>query len=389
MRRCAAMLLVLIVGSTAASPAAAQSHGGESSLNPWAVTAEVFVNGGESAATAVRGLNCHEVEAAIDAYNAERDLGDWIWTPPLSDAEENALRAWINSLPPEERPGGFTDYDLAECTVVHVNGWKPATDSILNAAGGGFTVLVINTTGPLGCTGHGEVLMATSSYYWWNGAWQSFFGTNWVENPGGGVLAQGDVDFECVEIIPGGAGDFASVADAVPTSQVNVNPTLQGLTGLDTWLWYDFSTPDSSQLTIPRVVSARGTLWNLVANVWVDRVHWDVDCASSCTARAMASDFNLAGYEYLLDLPDTFNLSSDPMAMAPADVYDGGQPTEDGAAASHVYRTKDGYTVSTATVWRGFWQFQGISYPYDPVVVAEGVGYDVVEIRSVLVNPDV
>ena len=330
-----------------------------------------------------------EVEEAIDAYNAERVVDEWIWTPPLDSDEEAEFNEWFFGLAPEDRPGGFSPHDFAECTSVHTDGWLPATASIVGAAQnpGGF--VVVNSEGPLGCTGHGEVLFGTALYYWWNGAWRATFGITWSENPQGGVIAEGDVTFACVDIIPGGAGDFANIQDSVPTAQVNLNPGLQGLTGLDTWLWYDFTQPEAAELTIPSIlVSARGTDWTLSANVWVDQVQWDIDCESACTDRAMADEFDFSGYDYMLDLPDTFDVFGDPAVLAPASTYDGGEATASGAAVNHIYRTKDGYTVSTATVWRGFWEFQGITYPYAPVVVAEGVGYDVVEIRSVLVTPD-
>lgn len=96
------------------------------------------------------------------------------------------------------------------------------------------------------------------------------------------------------------------------------------------------------------------------------------------TFRGMASAFNFAGYDYLLDLPDSYDLASEPAVLAPASTYDGGAGTEDGAAATHVYRTEDGYTMSTATVWRGFYEFLGVTYP----------SFDVAEIRSVLIGPE-
>lgn len=385
------LLTMVLAAMSVTATAVAQELEGDSTLNPWAVTSEVFVEGGEEQSSVVNGWNCHEVESAIDQHNEGLDIGDQIWVPPLSYIEADRLYAWLDSLPPELRPGGFDDTDLQNCTTVHVDGWKPATESLVNLAGGsGSGLVTINVTGFLGCGDHGEVLMASASYYWYNGRWESFFGTNWVENPGGGVLAQGDVTFECVTIVPGDPGDFANVQDAVPNAQVLLNPAIQGLTGLDTWLWYDFTIPDSAELFIPNVtIFARGTSWTLDANVWVDRVHWDLDCAANCTHRAMEAAFDFSGYDYELDLPDTFDLTSDPAVLTPAGTYDGGEATAEGAAATHIYRTKDDYTVSTATVWRGYWTFLGLIYPYDPVVVAEGETYDVVEVRSVLIDPDV
>ena len=120
---------------------------------------------------------------------------------------------------------------------------------------------------------------------------------------------------------------------------------------------------------------------------WVDRVSWDVDCEASCEYRGSEAGFEASGFDYTLDLPDSFDLFSDPALLAPATIYDGGGPSDDGAAASHQYRTKGDYTLSTATVWRGYYDLFGVIYPYDPVMVANSVGYQVIEVRSRLVTP--
>ena len=100
---------------------------------------------------------------------------------------------------------------------------------------------------------------------------------------------------------------------------------------------------------------------------------------SDCDFHGTYAAFDDSGIDYVLDLPDT--------REAAADTYDDGADEEGLAAATHVYRTKGDYIVSTSTVWRGLYTFAGITYYYDPVVVSTSRPYEVIEIRSIIGQP--
>ena len=150
---------------------------------------------------------------------------------------------------------------------------------------------------------------------------------------------------ECMEIVPGDPADFAHVTELVPSTQDNLNPRVTGLTGLATWLWYDFSQPDTHLLETQVSVAARGTTWTLDMVAWVDEVWWDIDCQAACDYHGARAAFDESAIDYVLDLPDTLE--------QPVPDYDGGEEGDGQAAAEHLYRTKGDYIVSTATVWRG------------------------------------
>ena len=182
-----------------------------------------------------------------------------------------------------------------------------------------------------------------------------------------------------MEIVPADPADFAHVTELVPSTQDNLNPRVTGLTGLATWLWYDFSQPDTHLLETQVSVAARGTTWTLDMVAWVDEVWWDIDCQAACDYHGARAAFDESAIDYVLDLPDTLE--------QPAPDYDGGEEGDGQAAAEHLYRTKGDYIVSTATVWRGVYTFLGVTYYYDQVVVTTARPYQVVEVRSIITKP--
>ena len=279
-------------------------------------------------------------------------------------------------------PGNWTPLDWDRyrrstanfCLDVHIDGWLSTTDSLIELVEDGHELIQVNVDGDdINCE-YGDVSVVQSTYYFWGGSWVWLRGINWVENPSGGILVSGDLNFRCLEIFENFT-DVAQITEAVPTTQTNVNPLFDGLTGLDTWLWYDFSQLTSRELGPYTVaISSRGQTWTLTTFAWVDKVMWDVDCVSACTFRGMLTEIDQTKFDYVLDLNDT--------EVRPATIYDGGAGTDDGAVAKHLYETKGDYVISTATVWRGYYEHNGFRVNYDPVVVADQRDYTVIEIRS-------
>ena len=68
------------------------------------------------------------------------------------------------------------------CTSVHEDGWKPATAESLDVDNPFITVTVI---GPVACDS-GQLLMIQSGYFYYDGAWLSYLGTDWAETFRGG-----------------------------------------------------------------------------------------------------------------------------------------------------------------------------------------------------------
>ena len=333
----------------------------------------------------IRGYECDEIHEAINGYNAEyfnteseppEGWPSYISVFRLTQDEYDILIEFYRS------PGsGVTTfiwpfYEADFCTTIHEDGWLPAdADSLDNSS----PFVNITIIGPIACES-GELLMIQSGYYFYDGQWRSYYGIDWVEHFGGGLpTVSGTYNNECMEIIPGDPADFADVTELVPSTQDNVNPTVTGLTGLDTWLWYDFSAPTSYQLTAQVNVPSRGTTWLLDMNAWVDAVWWNMDCEAACDFHGTRTGFAEGTIDHILDLADS--------REQPAPVYDGGLAEEGLTAAEHVYRTKGDYIVSTSTVWRGIYTFLGVTYYYDPVVVSSAMPYQVVEVRSVITNP--
>ena len=139
---------------------------------------------------------------------------------------------------------------------------------------------------------------------------------------------------------------------------------------------------DASQITVHTQIDAYGTTYPITATAWVDQVWWEPDCETSCTWRGMLSDWPGTGFD------DNLILDLDDRPLAPAPVYDGGSGTEDDHAAAYLYETKGDYTMATATIWRGYYTYQGANHPYDPVLVADSVPFQVCEVVAVLTTPN-
>ena len=288
----------------------------------------------------------------------------------LSDGQVTSLRVGY----------GWSRRDITVCTSLHTDGWLQANDASSRWPRLRRPIIIVTTVGETQCR-HGQVLLASASYYWsfFTGQWEYDYGTDWTEVLFGGFTVTADIEFRCIEIYPT-EDDFAEVAEGVPSTQVNYNPLVVGLTGLDTWLWYEFDTPDTYSIG-PLTVSINryGRTWTLTAWAWVDSVHWDIDCEVDCSFRGDLDAYDLSEFEYSFDFGDT------PGEIAA--FYDGGADNEDDALATHLYEEKGFYTVSTATVWRGYYTSNGVPTLYDPVIVVDERPYEVQEIRGVLTSP--
>jgi hypothetical protein len=180
----------------------------------------------------------------------------------------------------------------------------------------------------------------------------------------------------CLDVFVG-VEDVAGFVETIPEPVLSVSPRREfgGITGMDTWLWYDFSdqssylTEASTSVGVPGVEPLSLTI---NARAWVDRVMWDLD--------------GDGGWDRELDLPDTWDAPASPGAYRSA----GGSESAEGAAATYVYETTGVYPVRLGMVWRGIYTYSGMVnavYPYDPVTREITVGYPVAEVRSLLENP--
>jgi hypothetical protein len=347
-----------------------------------------MVAGGAGTAAEVRALPCLEIHAAIDAYNQ----GELRITPPPQDWEPadsighyQLTGLEIQTLLAAVGTAGFSAKQIAACSSPQP-GWAAARVRDAGQSTVAGPVIRLVSGDPPGCE-HGQLQMVGTEYVWdWvNGRWAWGYGRDWVDatqlvDPTG-VVGRLTYLYACLTLAAP-TEDFADIASRVPLTQVNHNPPLKGLTRLDTWLWYDFSDPTSHYLgPLDVQIDAYGRTWLLQAEAWVDRVIWNPTCQTGCRYRGPLQEGTLSGWEGepSLDLADS--------PTAPAAAIDGGDDSEEGAAATFAYRTKGLFDFSAATVWRGAYTYNGVVYLYAPVVVTDAHPYQVVEVRSQLVAP--
>jgi hypothetical protein len=176
--------------------------------------------------------------------------------------------------------------------------------------------------------------------------------------------------FECLPIPRSGDPDefevppprAVDIQDAVsrvlPLPELAVDPDPEGLTGLETYLWYrgdgaseleEVETSDGSQRPGLTVTAAAGP-YEVTATAWIVQYRWETGDGVAYTSSAPGS-------------PD------DP-------------------AATHIYETKGDYTVVTETVWVGTytWAVGSLSGSgeLDAVTQRTDHPYTVVEARAVL-----
>ncbi len=380
------MVSVLMVLSSVALADGHETWEGaaESSLSAYSLDGTLLIQGGSGEAARVKSWPCAEVRVAVREY-LRGSLDD-------PDDEERSWRFMsYHNLTAEQAleliDATGVDASVSEivfCTAITTDVWLPATSREIDLIVDPGRIIRVEVDGEVPTCEHGQVLMVSGTRWYGEDGWTGGRGTNWTEDflSGPGLTVRGEFAFVCLTIFDGPV-DAVDVASKVPSSQVHHNPLVRGLTGLETWLWYDFSQPNAATIgPLTASVDALGTTWNLQAFAWVDRVMWAPECESDCVFRGMEAAFDGSGFsEYVLDLPDSRD--------GPAASYDGGAGVEGEAPAEHLYLRKGTHVVSTATVWRGFAQlvgngWVGAPFYYDPVVRSDAVDYEVAEVIGIL-----
>jgi hypothetical protein len=131
----------------------------------------------------------------------------------------------------------------------------------------------------------------------------------------------------------------------IPVPGIGVNPAAEGLTGLDTWLWYE----GSRGVTV--TVSLRG--YTVTATAGPSKYRWGMGDGTTYTTTDPGSE-------------------ADP-------------------AATHMYETREEYPLSLDVTWEGSWSISGwgideTGLDLGTIAVHNERNYHVIEIRSVLVE---
>ncbi len=145
------------------------------------------------------------------------------------------------------------------------------------------------------------------------------------------------------------------------------DPAVQGLTGLDTWVWYQ-ADPQVRPFGLEWIDPATGVTVQLEAWAWITDFTWTFGDGGTATTHA-------ALYEHAPDAAGS----------------------HDTPAGTHVYETTssqagfpDGYPVSTQVTWIGEWRWRtgdawSIPIPMATTITARfDTIYPVIQIRSVL-----
>ncbi len=378
-------VLVLFGLLLGVSSLAAASPQGETSFDGWSLSGRALDGRGQSEAVRKASTPCAEVHSLIEAYNTSEP---WISETPRRGTwldgyfDDRGDTSYATRITPINLSGYQIDsvqvwagVDMFEafetCTTIHNTGWLPAGSGIL---------AIVGTDDP-GCD-YGELAFVRAHFlYRPDWGWSFAPGTNLTDDFDGFELADSNpLEVVCGRIFPEDV-DVAGFSESVPSVQVNHNPMLSGLAGLETWLWYDFDRADSpSSLVGTASIVSRGASWTLEAEAWIDLISWDVDCVTQCDYRGMASAFDGSSLDGLaVDFEDS--------VLGPADNYDGGTGIAGGFAAGHVYQERGVYTISTRESWRGRYTWSGVSYPYADVIVAGSQPFTVGEARGVLTAP--
>ena len=183
----------------------------------------------------------------------------------------------------------------------------------------------------------------------------------------GGDAGMWPTEHLCLELFAG-TPDRASFVEVVENPRFLRSPDPIGLTGVETWLWYDFAGAESHTITRSFTVDADGLALGVEATIWVDSVAWDMDGDGE--------------WDVTLDAPDTR------LRPATGEEYlkAGGGEDEAANAGTYLYETKAIYPVTVEVRWRGVYEFVG--YPgnrgvYEPITAASTTDYQVCEVVAV------
>lgn len=180
--------------------------------------------------------------------------------------------------------------------------------------------------------------------------------------------------FDCYEIFDPD-DDVLSITEAVAEPTFDKSPVAQGLTGLDTWLWYDFTLPSSHTITASTTLNTIvGLPITIEGTAWIDKIEWDMNGDGV--------------WDVDVDFPDQWDVPP------PREIYlvHGGDNSEDGAAATYMYEEKGTFDIAVGVTWRGIYTVIvpgfGGTYAYPPVTRIHTEPYVVCEIRPVLGSSD-
>jgi len=147
-----------------------------------------------------------------------------------------------------------------------------------------------------------------------------------------------------------------AISALVPDPELGVSPIVRGLTGLETWFWYEQDEPFTGYPFIPLTLTvedeASGVTYTVSAEAWISQYHYDTG--------------------------DGVTLSS----------FSPGADGEDSAAATYMYETTGTYDITWDVSWVGEYTWSGYTgvEVLGPLVLSGARPYNVVQIRSVLVD---
>ena len=178
--------------------------------------------------------------------------------------------------------------------------------------------------------------------------------------------------YVCLEIFPD-TFDKANFTEIIGDPGLDKSPHVSGLTGLETWVWHDFSQPEAAVMSRTFTAQLGNTPFEMVATVWVDQIRWDFDGDRA--------------WDVVIDPADTEN---EPASL-PDYISVGGTDDADGNAGSFMFLRKGVYPVTIEVEWRGMYEF--VEFPanngfYDPVIVTTTEDYRVCEVVGVLTAGD-
>jgi hypothetical protein len=151
---------------------------------------------------------------------------------------------------------------------------------------------------------------------------------------------------------------MAEIIERAPEGHPITNPLVDGLTGLDTWLWYDGGI-EIPPFTLTFTDPGSGITMELEAWATLDGFTWDMGDGTVIRSTKPGSN---------TDLPAS-------------------------AAATHIYERKGDYTITFTAGWNGTYRWRQLPggawsaptpFAGNPAVVTTSTAYHVTEIRSIL-----
>ncbi|UCG40546.1 MAG: hypothetical protein JSV07_08875 [Acidimicrobiia bacterium] len=210
--------------------------------------------------------------------------------------------------------------------------------------------------------------------YWDDGSLVSpaeFIGTP----PAGSILGAAVIYQQvCVAVVDEADAaweDLVRAVEALPSPSVQTSPEFEGVTGLESWFWFDGSTtvgPVAVSWTDPSV----GTTFALEGRAWVGSVRWEVEPGVDRWATSV-------GYA---DTSGVLGSMDEPTVRYRYEV------------SSADAGFDDGYPIAMTLAWEGEWRWRergGPWQPWRPMATTVGItsvrSYPVLEVVGVLDPP--